>query len=590
MFNNNANNNPLFGNNPNNNHGFGGQNNQNNNAGFGGQPSQSANNHGFGGVANQDFTGVQKTPEFGGALKEVMPFSLGTDNNVPSFDTRQQQFHGRINTFDQGAVRSVRVLQCNFAEMPEQQTMGFRPYISNVTNSDVLNIIPEFVKNNRPGAGFRSESMNSIVNDIITLSPNSLGAIPIVNGWGIKRYSVTIMAEIEKSNGSIQRALVEGFTDTPDLSTATGAIHVSKEMVIYVNNVTNFSQRQNLNTNSIAMIPYENYNVINKDPFASGAPTRTFVTQRPYDIANGSVNGLLAGNASQLILDSRSTIATDPKVSNLNNNNPATYVAKILNEGITAVENSNTDSIFNTTAIRNMSDQLQEPMLPKNSFLVQLGKVVNGTSAAVSSFTWRDLLQLDPGLENPHCPYLNVFTNNQRAGWLPQTGLNCDDVSGSGHEQQFAALIANGIADIMGRCKAVAVTLLASNHSGVDEVNVTSLQCYDQNEIPLMKAQFEQMMLANIIQMYNYSMQFPYNIGASSYLWGETFVKINLGYGQRDFLFPNFANSMYSPVLTNNKADSGQIGQHLMTIAHNVNNAQQNEFIAAHSGSNLTLG
>lgn len=511
---------------------------------------------------------------WGGSHASGGPAPLG-DMGANAFGTG---FNGmnKQTEFGSGAIRSVRVISCNFIEMVEQANMGFRPFVSNVTNSDVMDMIPQFVANNRAGANFKSQNFNPIVNDIVSLSSNSLGGIPLVNGWNIRRYSFAIKAEIVRSNGNTQNYLIEGFTDTPSLSTQHERINIDPNMVLYVNNVVGFSERMSNLTGFKTLVPFENYNVISKDPFAPGTQVHQLVTQRPYDITNMSVGGLLAGNTSSVVADARSSVATEAKTSNLSNNNPTNYVAKIINEGINAIDRSNTDNIFNTTAVRNMLNEVGEPALPNNGFLKQLGKISKDYATAVTSFTWGELTALDNALLNPMCTYLNVYPAVNRAVHLPPTGLSCDDVNGSGNEQVFAAMIANGITDLMNVCRATEVSVMATNASCVDQADVTSMRCFDQADVPLQSQLFEKLFIANIIQMMNHNTQFQYNIAVQCSMWSETYVKINLGYGNFTFLFPNFANSMYSPMVTNQKAGTEDISRHLLSFANRVNDAQDN--------------
>lgn len=514
--------------------------------------------------------------------KGPQPYStLNLEFNTPSFD---KSFSGNtaltgINQssgFSTGAIKSVRIISCNFLEMVEQASMGFRPFISNVLESNVLDSLPTLVRESRAGANFRSESLNPFINDIVSLSANSLGSVPVVNGWNIRRYSFTIMVEIMHNNGNSQNYMVEGFTDTPEISTQHERVNVDPNLVMFVNNIVSFGKRVDQVTGSMSLIPTENYNVISKDPFSQSSSIHGLVTQRPYDVANLAVSGVLAGNSSKFIHDARTNISTIPRTSNMSNNNPATYVARILNEGLTSINNSNTDSLLNTTTLKNMLDSTAEPSFINNGFLKQIGKHQRDYATAVTSFTWSDLIKLDPALADSRCNYLNVYPLAHRAKHMPNTGSMCDDINGSGNEQVFAAMIANGISDLMSRCRATEVSVMATNSSGVDQADVTSMRCFNQNETQTQAIAFEQLFVANVLRMLNYNTNFSYNVVAQASIWGETFVKISLGYGSFTFLFPNFANAMYSPMITNQKAGTEEISKHLLTIANLVNEEQTN--------------
>jgi len=169
--------------------------------------------------------------------------------------------------------------------------------------------------------------------------------------------------------------MIEGFTDTPEIITKFNDVIVDPNMILYVNNVTSFGKRTNLHNGIESLVPVENYNVIGRDAFDQNYGLTGVVTQRPYDITNMSLQGLLAGNTSQLILDARASVAAETKTSTLANNNPGTYIARIVNDGINAISGSNTESLFNTQTVGNMLSFIDEPSLTKNGFLKQLGKV-----------------------------------------------------------------------------------------------------------------------------------------------------------------------------------------------------------------------
>ena len=558
-----------------------------NNNNFSNDPFKTNNN------APLSFTGNSNTP------KNDNPFAINNNiltsgfntNNTPQFDINTKPLGNRTGDLSVGAIRSVRVISCDFCLMVEQAPMGFRPFISKVNDTDVLEQLPNFVRENRYGAAFRSESLNSIVNDIISISANSTGNIPLINGWDIKRYSFAIMAEVVRSTGNSQNYLIEGFTDTPNISASSDGsnVFVDPQMVLFVNNVVSFGERTNTYNGVKSLVPIDSFNIINKDPFEKGTQVNQLVTQRPFDVANMAISGTLSGNSSKLVLDSRSSVATEAKTSRLSNNNPSTYVAKILNDSISAIDSSNTDNIFNSTTIRNMIDQVREPSLGQNGFLQQLGRVNHDYPTAVSSFEWKDLTQLDPSLSNPGCQYLTLRDASTRARHLPTNGLVCEDINGSGPEQMFAASIANSVSDLMAQCRATEVSLSATNHGGVDDIKCTGMLCYDRNEIIVQSQLMERMFAANVVQLLNYNCNYSYNIVVQSYLWGETFVKINLGYGSYTFLFPNFANSMYSPMLTNSRGGTEDISRHLLSVANLVNEEQHKSMHSLRKDSNSVI-
>lgn len=560
-----------------------------------------ANNNGFGNGFGSPFA-EQPSSSFGspgagaGTSMNMDPFG---NNNVVSgqqgfgnpfdqkgFDSGLTQ--SKPNDFTSGSIRSVRVISCSFTELPEQAPMGFRPYVSHVNESGIIDKIPDFVRENRLGANFKSESINPIANDIISISSGVLGQINVVNGWNIRRYSCVIQAEVVRSNGNSQNYLVEGFTDTPEIQAVGDAVYVDPNLVIYVNNVTTFGQRTNIHNGQMSVVPTENYNVFNKDAFGQNTPINNIISQRPYDVANMSLSGILAGNTTSHIVDARASLATGSQACSVANNNPATYIAKIINDGIGAISRSNTDNLFNTTTMSNMLDTVSEPSIARNGFLQQLGRITNDYPTSVTSFSWKELTKLDPAL-TPTCSYLNLYTANQRLSFLPSSGLACDDITGSAHEHTFAAAVANSISDLLHRCKAYSVSIVGTNYSGMDEAHVTMIKTFNPEEYQQQALLMKELFVFNVMRLINFNTQYAYNIDVYANLWGETNIKINLGRGTYNFLLPNFANSMYNPCLTNNKVGTEQISRELLSIANKVSNEQYNIAADAKGFNNISI-
>ena len=527
------------------------------------------------------------------------PFQSDSFGTLPSNQNSQSigfEFAGNTNTprpigsnMGSPSIQSTRVVSCNFFEMVEQANMGFRPFISNVVSTDVLDRIPDFVRENR-NSQFRSETFKNIANDLVQLSSSITGNIPIVNGWNTKRYSVVIMAEVMLSTGGRQVYMIEGFTDTPSISTQFNQVRVDNEMVIYVNNVTSFSERSNNFNQSTNLVPIASYNVIDDKPLdKSNIITSQIVTQRPYDISGLAIGGALIGLENRVVIDSRNSLSVEAKPSSLENNNPATYVAKIINHGVDAIESTGFGGINEKGSLQKMMDSTKEPSISDNSFLRALSRANQMFSSTVTSFTWKELLRLDPALSNPNCEYLNVFTAERRSAHLPSSAGMCDDVTGSNYEQLFAASIANCVADLLSKCGATNVSLVASNQSGLDVVKVNGMSCFVPTETKTKAVLFEALFARTIMQVLNQKLEYVYNVTVQSTLWGDTVVNINLGYGLNTYMFPNFANSVYSPMLTSNSAGTNEISKHMMTVTgrfqQELETGMHGNFIPQSSGS-----
>lgn len=532
-----------------------------------------SNNNGSFGMAPSD------GPVPFGTKAQPSMSTVGSPGSFGALSFDQSSNVGQTLGAPSGGIKSVHVTKVSFSEMVEHNTMGYRPFVTNVQDETVFDKLPSFVANNRPGAGFRAESLNSIINDMVQVSANSFGSVPLINGWGIKRFSFMIEAQVVRSNGNAQLYVIEGFTDTDAIRDGgNGRVSIDPNIVLFVNNVQTFGERRNLATGSLSLVPVDTFGVINRDSFQTN-DLRNVVTQRPYDVTNMLLSNTLIGNTSRVVNDARSSVATESKTTRSNNNNATAYVAKILNEGLMAMDSTNTDTLFNQFSLRNMIDSVAEPTLAQNGFLREIGKIRDGQPSAATSFSWSDLTALDPSMANPMNPNLMLTLANNRSSFLPSNGfsMGLEDINGSGIEQLWGQTIANIANDILASCGANSMQILANNHARHDSVMVPVMECYNPMEA-VQQAQVAQVLFqANVINLLQQQGGYSYEISVYCCMYGDTMVSVNLGHGKYDFLFPNFAHSMYSPVLTNNKSTTEDLSRKLMTVATKVGELQMNQ-------------
>lgn len=401
----------------------------------------------------------------------------------------------------------------------------------------------------------------------------------IVNGWDARRLRFMMYVEATRQN-STQFFTFTGFTDRDGtaplmrnglLIAGSSEITMDDDMILYVTNVFQTRSRPR-NMAGGYESGYSNPGWVHRSQLLSGDHTdsfdrNNFYSMLPHQIAAAIDGDTWASNPDPSASrreadhydDRRYNITSRPVLGDRTLSNPARYVSDLVSTlGILASDRDSEDGqIYSQAWAKGAQDSAS---VRNNPFLAAIGRVAGGSPFSGGSFTYADLLEVDPGVdeifEKVQCDTIRDPSRAMASDYL--NGSNTEGWGPSGIEQIAATSILSGVTGIMMEFGADYMVFKADNCSPGGEMLVHPIRCLGMGG-PLPK-DFVFQLCGRLEQ----EVFVPVTHGNEVPFEGDFEIEIN-GKSTLDFSFDdrnktpfvsaNFADSLFSPFVTNNEAD-----------------------------------
>lgn len=441
--------------------------------------------------------------------------------------------------------RNVVLKRLILNETGTYNPMFHRPYVSNVQNlSEVVSNLEQRVstKSSKITAG----DVAGITNSVVTPSASPMANANIPNGWQERRARFMLEVEINYSMGLPTTHYFQGFTSHLGMSRAGNIDH---SMTFYVNSyMTTVKQ--------LFSGPYGNYeksrvvessrvitNFGYNDPYSD--PNKAFVMVRPQDIYNTlETSNMQLGSHS--LFDTRIMINSDPKVSYRRNDVPSRYLSTLLDSYSKSMMNSDFSSSEKTILAEGRSQVGERPIL-ENAFLKSLINMRG--SGMASAFTYRDLLELDPSIDNRA---QIVFNSGVQIQQVHSIGLT-EHWGGVNYETQVATILSNAVPSIMMDLLIGKIAFTATNDTIGSQVitTITGADTFTDADMTQHFEMFRSRVENEILQDISYNSQVSFSISAIVDVIGETRMTISIdNKAPIEFAVPSFCDSTVSPVVS----------------------------------------
>lgn len=453
-----------------------------------------------------------------------------------------------------------------------------RPYTVHPT-SQAIDTISERLEDTKSGK-ITPNIINDVAGDII--KPSTVGYVSLCNNdWvSTKKFIFLLKVRSMDPTGVEINSYIQGYTEFDGI-TANG--HIDTNMVHFINNVIE-TTTMTINT-PVGIIRkeklYKIYNV-----FFNGGFNELF-TQRPSDVLE-NINLI---NMAQFINDPAMTTqymgsymnSVDSKTisSSVENNITTEYLSKILTTGIHDVKNK--DIFINSYEVTNGTSpesSLQEPTINDNRFLKYISKIA-GYKVVREFFNFQQLMNIDPTIYN------NFKVMNITKDYIDPTMTHTPEVGDYWHGQdpvtvKAYSLIENSVslATKYGFNKIYFSASNMTNPMGVAEVFITNFNSFinlEESEFNFLLEIFKEKFITEIFLNETNGGILPMHMDGYIDLMGTS--KINLsfaGFPSNWYTIPTFANSLFSPIVSIDKAAvdtmSFNLGSviDLLTTQHNL--------------------
>ena len=340
-------------------------------------------------------------------------------------------------------------------------------------------------------------------------------------------------------DGRSNTVYMQGFTDHDGISLVTG--NIALDMVFYINSYSVINRVEMMTPigPSIGSLVMDNSHLLSNID-----STANLHAMRPQDIFSGmQTNNITLGSYD--ITDSRNMIRNKtPLKSSRENSNPVSFTAKILDSYIKTRSNGEF-GLGESDIYTSSAHAVYEPRTEHNPVL----RYLNSNSDTSGVFTMNDLISLDPNAPNR--------TNITGSGGVVKTTHRAgatSDWHGSDRETVVANMLAFGITDMMMDTFITRIALHSTNMETGRPITVIvdakSPAGGDlRHKLDMLKSKLE----LEIINSISFGNMDTYSIEVQADIYGETWVRVSLSSGPFiDYVVPTFADSRFSPVVTNN--------------------------------------
>lgn len=472
---------------------------------------------------------------------------------------------------------------------PGYQTMQRRPYTMNIGQNTALTI-----GNMSGGIDYSKERLAPIASSIIMPQTNAEAAAMIPSAWGNERcmFILKIVHQTDTTGKTVQ--YLSGYTDRMGMHPAINDIHLDDDMQLYFNMSMVYKETTTLNGYGIpqtTIVPMMASQLVMGQQ--NGVYGQNDRTMRPEDVYSSINSGLLThqnnqwntGNGQatqqQRLYDGRVQFQPGQpyKVSAMQNLIPSNYLSRVLEGAATeAMVYQDAGGRPNPTdTSNNIATSLNDGYLNND---LTLEMIMNRTGLKENCWiSWRQLRELMPSIMAPGILH--------KAGMEGiQTGRVEGAIGGAGSEHMaggnYQTVIANMLNNVcnalmmdmlMGEVMISGNNMTATNHtmgmvSGNFDLSILNASSFvDGRDVRMMGESFKLRLVREFLSGFTGHNHVPIAFSIKASLMGENVI--NISYNNEAnvcFVFPCFAASAFTPILTGNQNQLSEIAVHTRAL------------------------
>lgn len=465
-------------------------------------------------------------------------------------------------------VNNVLFRNITFNEVTQFDTQGFRPYTANTDTKSIVDNAVNIISERQFSFGrFTPDTVGSISDNMLAMSGHATGNVGIDNGWKSPRYMFSINVDVEMSSGGAMNYVVTGFTDTNNIHVNGNHVSIDPNIILHI---TNISEGRTING---GLFISRSDQILTRNHYMNDLSVNgtEFRSQRPVDVFNTMTSNMFKQDSNTSFTNTESSLGT-PVFGSRFNNIPNYYSANIFNSYVEAASN-NADTVGEgyqpQVAELTNTKPAAEAYISNNKFLEFLN-ANNDSFTMRTSFRWADLLSIDANIMDR----LHLNRLSDRESFLPSTGLitantnNRTDIMG-----QIASVLATSIPALANKFNLQIVGFIANNTFGNHHVQIDpSTQSFNPLTTRMHADQFAAALPSQVFDSLFTNMQLVYEMSVYCQINSETFIRLNVhGLGSEDFLIPTFAESLFTPIVTNQVSTIDSISDTVKFVTGRIN-------------------
>jgi len=424
------------------------------------------------------------------------------------------------------------------------------------------------------------------IGSAIKLSTIPTGKVAIPHGWSTQRLMYLLAVEEYINDTASLTHYIQGYSEYYDPS-HTGKL--DPNAAFFINSITTISRTKNMYTNAIDSRVLASYNVI-MDP--TGRVSLEQVTEpssgvdliRPSDVMTNLYGNTLYAGTDSIALNIKSTsISNGANVSTRSNNDPLKYFTNTVNA---VVSGKCIDTGHNTpeSVLSNANGMVAEQAITSNAFIYEIARLTGNLEPG--SFTLEVLSRIDPSVSSK----ITLVNSGSLIRDMPQTTTmldtnNTESLLNYTEDTEVAQTFINALTANMSENLITVLSGTITNIHGTPITTISNLQSflegvditpYGNRIINYVNAVIMPQLTVNNLRVVS--------IVFDCDLLGDTTVSVSLDHAQPVvYRLPTFADSLYSPVLTNAVTKEAVIGD-FEVVVDTVMGMSQNDSVGDYCG------
>lgn len=475
----------------------------------------------------------------------------------------------------QNTPRNVIIRELILKEVTGQNFQYIRPYVSN-PNGDSIDRMEQYFDTTMP---ISPHNVAKITGNFITRSAQVYGSIDIANGWNERRFIFLMIVDYIDPNIGVSSEIITGYTDSLDYSSFGTKVNLSPDLRFFINSILQLRTfQQNTGAGLVKKAKVINANhVFSTNPYRdSGADYRLFSLDSQRVL--GKMQDLNNEYYNMVRLDEE--IQNTPIMAPRTESSPSHYASNILEPIRTSMRQDEYNQEYSGINLSDVFSLARTNVMatPSESVFMNL-LVTNYLNSFTSEFTWKNLLDLDPNVDNVAKV---VFSSNIRRDfnynsygydYVPPEASQPMD--GNTIEVVAATILGSAVPSILMKYGISTMTFTATNETLDSSIQlvVTGIQGFvDQDLAPYIDViinDIKHTVLMDISQ----NNRLTFKLQMSVMVIGETSILISFdGSPIVPFSIPTFCDALFNPTITPSSVDIESVAKDFIDLSGVINN------------------
>ncbi len=399
--------------------------------------------------------------------------------------------------------------------------------------------------------------------NVIKLSTTPTGKVLIPHGWGTQRLMFLMAVEEYLSDTVALTHYIQGYSEYYDPS-HVGTLDPNANY--FINSITTITRTRYVHNNMVDSRVTATYNVV-YDPMGGSSyqnvaePGMHQELIRPTDIMANLYAGNLHANNPDVSLNVRTgSITNGANVSKRNNNDPLRYFTDTVNAVIVG-KSINVGHNTPENVLSNANGMVAEQPITNNGFIYELARITGNFEP--SSFTLSTLTALDPAVSAK----ITLVNSGSlvRDPTATTTMLDTHDTESMlnyTEDAEVAQSFINSLTSVMSDNLTTVISGTVTNLHGQPLTTISNIQSFLEGvDITPYGNRIINYVNSVIIPQISINNLRLVSIVFDCDLLGDTAVSISLDNNSPViFRLPTFADSLYTPILTNEATKEAVLG------------------------------